>query len=131
MDFDINDFKKRLDRHRAKGGSPETFIQQEIRKAEEVKMGLTEETDHAADFVSEAANRVDTYVFLLQEMEKQGNMAELDVDQQANLQDEAMRARMQERLHRLEERGDANASTEDPALRGKSPETGVSPASFE
>ncbi|MBA9077308.1 MULTISPECIES: hypothetical protein [Rufibacter] len=130
MDFDISDFRRKLDQHRAKGGSAAEFIQQEIRKAEQVKEGISEETDHAADFVSEAINRVDTYVFQLQEIEQQCNPAELGLDQQTNLQDQEMRDRIGERLDRLQERGDANLSLEDPKLREGKPESGISPASF-
>ncbi|WP_181306292.1 hypothetical protein [Rufibacter sp. XAAS-G3-1] len=63
MDFDIPEFKKRLERERITGNAPAEVIQQEIRQAEEVKAGISEENDHASEFVSEAINRIDTYTF--------------------------------------------------------------------
>ncbi|MGV3540045.1 MAG: hypothetical protein ACO1OQ_09550 [Rufibacter sp.] len=126
MDFDINDFKRRLDQDRARGGNPADFIQRELRKAEQVKAGLTEETDHAADFVSEASNRIDTYVFKLQEIEKQCDPADLSLDQQTNLEDKEVRNRIDVQLKKLEERGEANPPTQDPALRNGKPKNGVS-----
>lgn len=92
------------------------LVHGEIRRAEEVKAGLSEETGHAPEFVSEAINRIDTYVFQLQELAKQVNPLELDLDQQTNLKDHRVRDRIADRLERLKEQGEANASTEDPML---------------
>ncbi|WP_210464766.1 hypothetical protein [Rufibacter roseolus] len=117
MDFDIPEFKKRLDHERLKGTQPETIIQHEIRQAEEVKEGLSEENDHASEFVSEAINRIDTYIFQLHELAQEFNPEEFDLDQQTYLQDDRVHDRIANRIDRLKEQGEANASTEDPLLR--------------
>ncbi|WP_207430756.1 hypothetical protein [Sabulibacter ruber] len=119
MDFDIPEFKKRLDNERLKGAEPAQYIQQEIRQAEEVKEGISEENNHATDFVSEAINRIDTYIFQLHELARQFNPAEFDIDQRTYLKDEGVHHRIADRINRLKEQGDANASTEDPLLRGE------------
>lgn len=111
------EFKKRLEQERLMGNSPEQVIQQEIREAENIKAGLSEETSHAAEFVSEAINRIDTYIFQLHEMAKELNPHEFDLDQQTYLKDTRMHERIEGRINRLKEQGEANASNEDPLLR--------------
>ncbi|RNI27816.1 hypothetical protein EFA69_17080 [Rufibacter immobilis] len=117
MDFEVPKFKERLEQERLKGNAPAPFIQQEIRLAEEVKEGISEENGHATEFVSEAINRIDTYIFQLHELAKEHSPADFDLDQQTYLQDERMHERIGNRVERLKEQGEANASTEDPLLR--------------
>ncbi|MBC3541680.1 hypothetical protein ACFSC6_01875 [Rufibacter sediminis] len=117
MDFDIPEFKKRLENERLQGNAAAPVIQQEVRQAEEVKAGLSEENDHASEFVSEAINRIDTYIFQLHELAKDFNPADFELDQQTYLQDDRMHDRISDRIDRLKEQGEANASTEDPLLR--------------
>ncbi|WP_157593231.1 hypothetical protein [Rufibacter tibetensis] len=117
MNFDVPEFKKRLKTERAMGIEPAQLIQQEIRKAEEVKEGLSEENDHATEFVSEAINRIDTYIFQLHEIARDFNPKDFDLDQQTYLKDRGVHSRIGNRIERLKEQGEANASTEDPMLR--------------
>ncbi|RNI30536.1 hypothetical protein [Rufibacter latericius] len=117
MDFDIPEFKKRLDAERLKGSTPASVIQTEIRQAEDVKAGLSEENDHASEFVSEAINRIDTYIFQLHELAQDFNPADFELDQQTYLKDNGIHQRIANRIDRLKEQGEANASTEDSLLR--------------
>jgi uncharacterized protein (DUF1786 family) len=117
MQFDFPAFKKRFEHEQLMHGNAALLVQNEIRRAEGVKAGLSEENSHASPFVSEAINRIDTYVFQLQELARQVNPQELDLDQQTNLKDHKVRDRIADRLDRLKEQGEANASTEDPMLR--------------
>ncbi|WP_205500898.1 hypothetical protein [Rufibacter psychrotolerans] len=122
MDFDIPQFKKRLEQERLLGSEPAHLIQQEIRLAEEVKEGLSEENDRASAFVSEAINRIDTYIFQLHELARELNPSDFALDQRTYLKDEQIHDRIADRIDRLKEQGEANAPTEDPLLRKTDPE---------
>ncbi|WP_181306291.1 hypothetical protein [Rufibacter sp. XAAS-G3-1] len=50
-------------------------------------------------------------------MAQEYNPADFDLDQQTYLDDERIHHRIANRIDRLKERGEANASTEDPLLR--------------
>jgi hypothetical protein len=106
MEIDINEFKERLAKEQAKGKSEAeiaAFIYHEIRTTEDMKAGLMEEMNEAnKDFLNDAAARIDTYVFQLQEIEKDLNIKRLKPDQRTALQDEGVREKIAEEIEKLD-----------------------------
>ncbi|WP_192820812.1 hypothetical protein [Rufibacter sp. LB8] len=109
MELDIDNFKERLQKQVANGRSGAQYIGEEVHKAENLKVGLTEEMDHAADFVTEASNKIDTYVLHLHELAKAYPLSDFDLDQRTALKDDAIQTEIKKQVQKLEEETDNTA----------------------
>jgi hypothetical protein len=107
MEIDIEEFKERLEIVKAKANHEKEiaeFIHQEIRMTEIMKAGLMEEMNESnKDFLNSAANKFDTYIFQLQEIEKDLKCQNLTLDQKTALNDRAMRDKFEEGMDELYE----------------------------
>ena len=107
MEIDIEEFKKRLEDELAKGKSNNevaALIHNEIRMTENMKAGLMEEMNETnKDFLNDAAGRFDTYLFQLQEIEKEMKLSNLSLDQKTALNDQLMRKKIAHEMNELHE----------------------------
>src|SRR5688572_29075778 len=105
MEVDINEFKERLNTEIAKGNrNIAGFIHQEIRLSEDMKASLMEEmSENTEDFLTATAAKLDTYVFQLQEIEKEMGLTNLPLDQKTALRDTQVRKKMAEEIDKLDQ----------------------------
>ena len=106
MELEFEEFKERLVSEMARGTNPAYYIQQEVRRAEDLKMGLVEEIERGSQFVSEASNKIDKYVYFLHELAKKYPLDLYQLDQKTAIQDESMQKGIQDQLNKLEEEQD-------------------------
>lgn len=105
MEIDIREFRARLDKEIAKGNSHiSEFIHKEIRLSEIMKASLMEEMSaETSDFLTGAAAKFDTYIFQLQEIEKELGLKNLSLDQEVALKDTTMREKFSAEMKELKE----------------------------
>lgn len=104
MEIDITEFKARLEKEIAKG-NPDlaAFIHREIRLSEKMKASLMEEINEKTEiFLTAAAAKFDTYIFQLQNLEKELGLRNLSLDQKTALNDEMVREKIAEETQKLE-----------------------------
>ena len=103
MEIDIEEFRKRLNAEIAKGNrNLREFIQREIRDVEITKASMMEEmNEKTEDFLSTAASKFDTYVYQLQEIEKEMQLRNLALDQETALKDTEVRGQIGEKIEEL------------------------------
>jgi hypothetical protein len=94
MQLDIQEFLDRVEPHSYSESELATTIVREIRKAEDFKISLMEDVEVHPDFVVAVTEKIDTYVFQLQELEKRFSAGLIPLDQQTALSDEDIRKRM-------------------------------------
>ena len=107
MKLDITEFRKQVDNKIAQG-LPEAeiteFIHKEIRLTEIMKASIMEEmNDNTKDFLSDAAARIDTYLFQLQELELNLKLHYLTLDQKVAINDTEMRDKIANEMEKLHE----------------------------
>ena len=115
MEIDIEEFRKRLNAEIAKGNrNLREFIQHEIRDVEITKASMMEEmNEKTEDFLSTAASKFDTYVYQLQEIEKEMQLRNLALDQETALKDTEVRGKIGEKIEELK-----NMETDNPEKTG-------------
>ena len=115
MEIDIEEFRKRLNAEIAKGNrNLREFIQHEIRDVEITKASMMEEmNEKTEDFLSTAASKFDTYVYQLQEIEKEMQLRNLALDQETALKDTEVRGQIGEKIEELK-----NMETDNPEKTG-------------
>ena len=115
MEIDIEEFRKRLNAEIAKGNrNLREFIQREIRDVEITKASMMEEmNEKTEDFLSTAASKFDTYVYQLQEIEKEMQLRNLALDQETALRDTEVRGQIGEKIEELK-----NMETDNPEKTG-------------
>ena len=115
MEIDIEEFRKRLNAEIAKGNrNLREFIQREIRDVEITKASMMEEmNEKTEDFLSTAASKFDTYVYQLQEIEKEMQLRNLALDQETALKDTEVRGQIGEKIEELK-----NMETDNPEKTG-------------
>ena len=103
MEIDIEEFRKRLNAEIAKGNrNLREFIQHEIRDVEITKASMMEEmNEKTEDFLSTAASKFDTYVYQLQEIEKEMQLRNLALEQETALKDTEVRGQIGEKIEEL------------------------------
>ncbi|MBK0404770.1 hypothetical protein I5M27_17385 [Adhaeribacter sp. BT258] len=103
MEIDINKFRQRLELEIARGNTnAAAYIRQEIRLVEDMKASLMEEMDvKTEDFLTYTAAKLDTYVFQLQEIEKNMGLRDLALDQKTALEDEMVRQKFSDEVDKL------------------------------
>ena len=103
MELDISEFRARLEKELAKGSTNITeFIHKEIRLSEIMKASLMEEMSvETSDFLTGAAAKFDTYIFQLQEIEKELGLRNLPLDQETALKDTSMRKKFSKEMNEL------------------------------
>jgi hypothetical protein len=94
MEFEINKFLDSLHSQHLAGEAAAALIYEEIKKAENMKIGLMDDVASEPDYVAAVCGQIDTYIFQLQELEKELNPGNLPPDQQAALQDTEVRRRI-------------------------------------
>lgn len=112
MELDFNEFKARLLNEMTRGIHPAHYIQEEVRRAEALKLGLVEEVERAPQFVTEASNKIDSYLYQLHELAKKYPLDFYQLDQKTAIQDDKMQQGIKDQLKKLDE-------TEDPEGPGK------------
>jgi hypothetical protein len=70
MKLEINDFLDKLNNQPLSEREIADLIYAEIRKAERLKIGFVEEIEKHPTYIVEVSDKIDTYVFQLQELEK-------------------------------------------------------------
>ena len=115
MEIDIEEFRKRLNAEIAKGNrNLREFIQREIRDVEITKASMMEEMNEKTEnFLSTAASKFDTYVYQLQEIEKEMQLRNLALDQETALKDTEVRGQIGEKIEELK-----NMETDNPEKTG-------------
>lgn len=105
MEIEIDEFRKRLNAEIANGNRElGPFIHREIRLAETTKASMMEEMDETTEeFLTAAAGKFDTYIFQLQEIEKELHLRHLALDQETALNDKLVRQQMSAQLETLED----------------------------
>ena len=103
MEIEIEEFRQRLNAEIAKGNpNIAEFIQLEIRLSENMKASLMEEMkEETKDFLTAAAAKFDTYIFQLQEIEKELGLKNLSLDQQTALKDKLIRNEISDKIEKL------------------------------
>ena len=103
MEIDIKEFRARLDKEIARGNpNISEFILNEIRLSEIMKASLMEEMSaETSDFLTAAAAKFDTYIFQLQEIEKEMGLRNLTLDQETALKDKTVRKMISNELEEL------------------------------
>ena len=104
MDLDITEFKQRLAVVRERGDSESliAFFYEEVRAAENMKIGLTDEmNEQTREFVVEASENIDTYMFQVKQIEKDMQLPGLSPLQQSILQD-SLHNKIMEKIDELE-----------------------------
>jgi len=103
MEIDIKEFRARLDNEIARGNpNISEFILNEIRLSEIMKASLMEEMSaETSDFLTAAAAKFDTYIFQLQEIEKEMGLRNLTLDQETALKDKTVRKMISNELEEL------------------------------
>ena len=101
MQLDIQEFLNRIETHSHSESELATTILREIRKAEDFKISLMEDVAVHPDFVVAVTEKIDTYVFQLQELEKRFSSSLIPLDQQTALSDEETRKRMAAHIETL------------------------------
>lgn len=94
MQLDIDAFLNRLQAQSYTESELAAAIVREIRQAEDFKISLMEDVAAHPDFVVDITEKIDTYIFLLQELEKNLSANLIPLDQQTALSDEEVRKRM-------------------------------------
>ena len=123
MALEITEFKQRLKEQIALGQTEAElaeFILQEIRLVEGMKASLMEEMKESTkDFLNEAAARIDTYLYQLQEIEKKLHLQNLSLDQQVALSDTEMRRKFRKEMQQLHDLNPEKYPEDDPAINEK------------
>jgi predicted oxidoreductase len=109
MQLELEEFKERLVNEMTKGTNPAHYIQAEIRQAEDLKQGLAEEVERGSQFVTEAINKIDTYIFFLHEMAKKYPLDMYQLDQKTAVQDDEVQNRIKKQLGKLDDEADPEA----------------------
>ena len=119
MALEITEFKQRLKEQIALGQTEAElaeFILQEIRLVEGMKASLMEEMKESTkDFLNEAAARIDSYLYQLQEIEKNLHRQNLSLDQQVALNDTEMRRQFRKEMQQLHDLDPEKYPEDDPA----------------
>lgn len=103
MELEIEEFRRRLAQEQAQGTDPAAYIYHEIRLTEHVKIGLIEEMNIAnQQFVVEASQKIDAYLYKLQELEKQLRLPNVSLDQKTAINDAAIRTQIGAAIQKLE-----------------------------
>src|SRR5688572_15286650 len=94
MQLDIYEFLEKLRHQNVSVEMAANEIYSEIKRAESLKVGFMEEARANPEYFAEVSGQIDTYVYQLQELEKQLNPLILPIDQQAALNDELLREKI-------------------------------------
>jgi len=104
MDLDITEFKQRLAAVQARGDVQNliAFFYEEVRAAENMKIGLMEEmNEQSQEFLVKAADDIDTYMFKVKQIEKDLQLPGLSGIQQDILQDD-LQSKIMEKIEELD-----------------------------
>lgn len=116
MEIDFKDFNERLNKELVSGNQNILgFTLDEIRKAEIMKAELMEEmNEQTKGFLNDAANKLDTYIFQLQEKVKELHPTHLPLDMKTALDDEKVRQDFKKSQNELEDIQDEMEAEKDP-----------------
>ncbi len=115
MEIEIIEFRKRLEAEIAKGNpNIAEFIIKEIRLSENMKASLMEEMkEETKEFLNAAAAKFDTYIFQLQEIEKEMGLTNLSLDQKTALNDTLLRNEISNKIEELSQSDDIEDPVSD------------------
>ena len=101
MDLDISEFLTRLSSQPRSEKEIADLIYAEIRSAENQKIGFADEIDDQPAYVVEVIDKITTYIFQLQELERKLLLTHLPLDQQTAISDADIRQRIADYIETL------------------------------
>jgi hypothetical protein len=122
MDFSISDFKEKLAREWPKGQNIVSFIQAEIDRAKDTIAGISNKTNQKDAFVSEAVNRIDTYIFQLQELLRLKDVQEMETGEPEIQSPPRIPSAIAAQLDKYEGNHESSTVKDDPLTNKENPQ---------